>query len=140
MLKNTFLFLFLLLFGFQIDAQSISPEPGAVRVEMSPAVRNTIHLMKKKGGKFKELKGFRVQIFNGKKSECLAQRGQFLRVHSNMSAYLLYEVPEYRTQVGDFRTRLEAEAFLRKIIDKFPGSFVVETNIKYPKLELVEKD
>lgn len=140
MLKNTTLFIFLLLFGFQIDAQSISQEPGAVRVEMSPAVQNTLDLMKKKGDKFKELKGFRVQIFNGKKSDCLKQRGQFLRVYSDMSAYLLYEVPEYRTQIGDFRTRLEAEAFLRKIIDNFPGSFVVETNIKYPKLDLIEKD
>lgn len=101
---------------------------------MSPAVQNTLFLMQRKGEKFKELKGFRVQIFNGNKSDCLKQRGQFLKIYHDVPAYLLYEVPEYRTQIGDFRTRLEAEAFLRKIINEFPGSFVVETNIKYPKL------
>ncbi len=140
MLKNTILSLFLLLFGFQLDAQNLSSDPPTVRVEMSPSVENSLQLMQQKGEKFKELRGFRVQIFNGKKSDCLAQRGKFLRVYSDMSAYLLYEVPEYRTQIGDFRTRLEAEAFLRKIIEHFPGSFVVETNIKYPKLDLIDKN
>jgi hypothetical protein len=89
--------------------------------------------MKQKGEKFKELKGFRVQIFNGNKSDCLKQRGEFLRVYGDIPAYLLYEAPEYRTQIGDFRTRLEAEAFLIKIINDFAGSFVVPTNIRYPK-------
>ena len=134
MLKNSFLFVFFLLFGFQLDAQTISTNSGSARVEMSPAVQNTLFLMQRKGEKFKELKGFRVQIFNGNKSDCLKQRGQFLKIYHDVPAYLLYEVPEYRTQIGDFRTRLEAEAFLRKIINEFPGSFVVETNIKYPKL------
>lgn len=135
MLKNTILFLFCLLFGFQLDAQSISQNAGTARVEMSPAIRNTLYLMQRKGEKFNEMKGFRVQIFNGNKSACLKQRGRFLNVYRNTPAYLLYEVPEYRTQIGDFRTRLEAEAFLRKIIDNFAGSFVVETNIKFPQLD-----
>ena len=124
---------FSLLFGYQSDAQSISPQLGAIRVEMEPSTRNTLYLMKQKGEKFKELKGFRVQIFNGNKSDCLKQRGKFLRVYGNIPAYLLYEAPEYRTQIGDFRTRLEAEAFLKKIINDFAGSFVVPANIKYPK-------
>jgi hypothetical protein len=100
---------------------------------MEPSTRNTLNLMKQKGEKFKELKGFRVQIFNGNKSDCLKQRGEFLRVYGDIPAYLLYEAPEYRTQIGDFRTRLEAEAFLIKIINDFAGSFVVPTNIRYPK-------
>jgi hypothetical protein len=135
MLKNLILCVFSLLFGYQSDAQSISPQLGAIRTEMEPSTRNTLNLMKQKGEKFKELKGFRVQIFNGNKSDCLKQRGKFLRVYGDIPAYLLYEAPEYRTQIGDFRTRLEAEAFLKKIINNFAGSFVVPTNIKYPQLK-----
>lgn len=52
-----------------------------------------------------------------------------------MQAYLLYEVPEYKTQIGNFRSRLEAERFLQQIIQLFPGSFVVATQIEFPKLE-----
>jgi hypothetical protein len=133
MLKNLILCVFSLLFGYQLDAQSISPQLGTVRVEMDPSTTNTLYLMKQKGETFKELKGFRVQIFNGDKSDCLKQRGRFLKVYRNIPAYLLYEAPEYRTQIGDFRTRLEAEAFLKKIINNFAGSFVVPANIKYPR-------
>lgn len=52
-----------------------------------------------------------------------------------MQAYLLYEVPEYKTQIGNFRSRLEAERFLQQLIQLFPGSFVVATQIEFPKLE-----
>lgn len=134
MLKNILFLLFSLLFGFQLDAQSTAEAKAEVQVQMSTAVKRTLYLMTQKGDKFNEIKGFRVQIFNGKKSACLEKRGQFLKAFPDVPAYLLYEVPEYRTQIGDFRTRLEAEAFLREIIDEFQGSFVVQTNIKYPKL------
>jgi hypothetical protein len=78
--------------------------------------------------------GYRVQIYNGSKEKCLERRADFLKQYPEASAYLLYESPEYRTQVGDFRTRLEAEAFLRKILNEFRGSLVVRTQIHYPKL------
>lgn len=112
------------------------PVNTQVQVEMSENVRNLLLLYKDHAKKYPQIAGFRVQIFNGKKSDCLTKRGTFLRQFPDMDAYLLYEVPEYKMQVGNFRTRLEAERFLQQITALFPGSFVIATQIEYPKLGL----
>jgi len=82
-----------------------------------------------------ETKGFRVQIYNGKKAECMNMRSRFISTFPETAIYWLYEAPEYKVQAGDFRTRLEAEKFLSQVIEEFSGSFVVETKIKFPELK-----
>ncbi len=127
--------IFILSSFFYTHAQSneLPPVDPGVKVELAANVSRMLQLYKDHSEKYPQIEGYRIQIFNGKKDDCLQSRGNFLRKHDSIPAYLLYEVPEYRTQVGDFRTRLEAEAFLRKIIEEFPGSFVLKTKIEYPK-------
>lgn len=85
-----------------------------------------------------KLDGYRIQIYNGNRSTCLQKRSDFLRKFPNITPYTLYESPEYRVQVGDFRTRLEADKYLRKVLPLFPGSFVLKTKIKWPELDAIE--
>lgn len=110
------------------------PQQPEVQVEMTETVRNLLYLYKAKAKKYPQIAGYRIQIFNGRKDDCLAQRGTFLRQFPEVPAYLLYEVPEYKTQIGNFRSRMEAEKFLQEIISIFPGSFIIATQIEYPKL------
>lgn len=110
------------------------PQEGPkVIVEMPESLRNVLHLYQAKAKKYPQISGYRIQIFNGRKDDCLDKRSKFLRTYPDMPAYLLYEVPEYKTQIGNFRNRLEAEAFLQKIIGDFPGSFVLATKIEKPR-------
>lgn len=117
------------------QAQTETPDKNKakVKVEMAANVSRMLDIYKERSKNYPQIDGYRIQIFNGRKDDCLESRGNFLKVHPDIPAYLLYEVPEYRTQIGDFRTRLEAEAFLRKIIAEFPGSFVLKTKIAYPQ-------
>jgi hypothetical protein len=41
-------------------------------------------------------------------------------------------------RVGDYRTRLEAEAFLKRISGNYPNAFVVKDEIDFPKLGKTE--
>lgn len=128
--------LFILFFCSTLDlsAQSDSIPKGFLVVEMDSSISSNLRLYKDFSQKFPYMEGYRIQVFNGKKNDCLAQRGEFLKRYPDMPVYLLYEVPEYKIQVGDFRERLNAESFLQKIQANFPGSFVVKTSISYPKL------
>lgn len=78
--------------------------------------------------------GYCVQIYNGKKNVCLVKRSEFFKAYPEVPVELVYEAPEYRIQVGRFRTKIEAEKFLNEIQDEFTGSFIVKTIIKFPKL------
>lgn len=84
--------------------------------------------------------GYRVQIYNGRKKECQDVRARFLQFYPSVPAYLRYESPEYRVQVGDFRTALEAERFLRKMNQNFRGCFLLKTRVSLPPLQPEESD
>lgn len=97
-----------------------------------PELLQTFRLINdEKGG----IDGYRVQIYNGRKRACMDKRLFFIKSYPNTSIEMVYEAPEYRVQVGDYRTPLEAEKFLKTINDEFTGSFVVKTIIKLPKLD-----
>lgn len=121
----------LVLSCISLSAQS----KGKLTVVVQPEIEKLQKTYIRHSEKEASLEGYRVQIYNGKKEACLKVRSEFLRKYPNVSPYTLYESPEYRVQVGDFRTRLEAEKFLRKIIHEFRGSFVLKTKIKLPELE-----
>ncbi|MCR9154967.1 MAG: hypothetical protein NXI09_12735 [Bacteroidetes bacterium] len=134
---RTFILLFLISGSLITKAQSTDFKPGhkpQVAVEMSESLRNVLYLYKAKSKKYPQIAGYRIQIFNGRRDDCLSKRSNFLRQFPNMKAYLLYEVPEYKTQVGNFRNRLEAEGFLQKIRSDFPGSFVISCQIDRPQI------
>ncbi len=80
------------------------------------------------------IEGYCVQIYNGKKNICLSKRSEFFKAYPKIPSEMVYEAPEYRIQVGRFRTKIEAEKFLNEIQDEFTGSFIVKTTIKLPKL------
>lgn len=84
--------------------------------------------------------GYRVQIYNGSKQETLKARAKFISVFPSTPVYTVYESPEYKVQTGDFRTRLEAEKFLKQVVSDFGSGFVVKTKIKLPSLSLPAAD
>jgi hypothetical protein len=81
------------------------------------------------------LQGFRVQIYNGSRQEALRYRSRCLQAFPKYKPHTVYESPEYRIQLGDFKTRLEAERFLKRVKQRFPGSFIIRTRINFPKLD-----
>lgn len=121
-------FLFILFAGGNVlygQNLQVIKEPGVDRLH-----RFYLQVQEEQDG----LEGYRVQIYNGSKEACRRQRSKFLRYYPDWTAHTVYESPEYRVQVGDFRTRLEAQRFLNQIKDRFKGSFVVKTIIEYPTL------
>jgi len=77
--------------------------------------------------------GFRIQIFfesgNYSKSLALEVKQEFETKYLNQKAYVSFNEPYYRVRVGDFRSKIEAIGFLKKIIRKYPNAFEVEDRI-----------
>ncbi len=81
--------------------------------------------------------GFRVQIYFGTdKTKAKEVKSRFLASYaSEAHAYEIYEQPNFKIRVGDFRSRLEAYRFLKKIRADFPASFIVESKIEMPSVK-----
>ena len=83
----------------------------------------------------KTIQGFRVQIasFSGANSKTNAfnLRDRFMLDYPGVQAYIVFDEPNFKVKVGDFRTRLEAYAFLQQIKETYKG-YIIRDNI-YPE-------
>lgn len=83
----------------------------------------------------KTIPGYRVQIasFSGtnSKTSAFTLRDRFMTDYPDVQAYVTYDEPNFKVKVGDFRTRLEAYAFLQQIIEVYKG-YIIKDNI-YPE-------
>lgn len=86
-----------------------------------------------------EIFGWRIEIFfeSGNNSKRLAIEAQsaFIGMYTEVPTHLLFQAPYYKVRVGDYRTRLEAEEFLKRISGNYPNAFVVKDKIDFPKFQ-----
>jgi len=79
------------------------------------------------------LDGFRVQIFfdsgNLSKRNASQAREDFIKRYPEVAAYITFREPFYRVRVGNFRTKLEADGFRKKILHYYPHAFTVNDQI-----------
>lgn len=124
------LFLFLLIGFFRAGAQTAALTPS-VEVVSDKRVGTLVekHTEINQRGKGK---GYRVQIYFGSdKAKAKEMKAKFLNLYGReMRAYEPYEQPNFKIRVGDFRTRMEAYRFWKKIKADFPTAFIVESDIE----------
>ena len=76
-----------------------------------------------------KIDGYRIQIYNGLETESNQVKTKFLTLFPDMKAEITYKAPEWKVQVGNFRTRLESDKALQNIKIQFPGSLTVRAKI-----------
>jgi hypothetical protein len=87
---------------------------------------------------FNGLTGYRIQIFfdsgSNAKNKANNERRRFMTLFSQTKAYVTFDAPNFKVRVGNFRTRLDAEKFLREIQKHFEMAYVVPSKIELPTL------
>ena len=77
--------------------------------------------------------GYRVQIYFGtQRAKANEVKTDFLKIFPKTGAYLIYQQPNFKIRVGDFKTRLEAMKFLKEIQPLYGTSFLVKDEVKLP--------
>ena len=103
-----------------------------VRITGDVAVTQMVEKHVALNGMVKTIQGYRVQIasFSGINSKVSAfnLRDRFLLDYPNVQAYIVFDEPNFKVKVGDFRTRLEAYAFLQQIKETYKG-YIIKDNI-----------
>ena len=77
--------------------------------------------------------GYRIRIFaasgQNSKQNALSEKSRFLKKYPGIQSYLVYDTPDYKIYVGDFRTQTEAYKAYQRILVNFPAAFIVNDNI-----------
>jgi len=111
--------------------------PYGVIINQSHAVRTALdgQIIENAGKKYN---GFRVRLFlssaqNARESSASVYN-LFTRLYPDVPAYRVYDSPNFRVTVGNFRTRLEADAFAKAVKVHFPSASVMRERFKYPTI------
>jgi hypothetical protein len=83
-----------------------------------------------------KLVGFRIQIcFDSDKNIVNAARTKFSNLYPRIDTYMNFEAPNFNLLVGDFRTRIEAEKLLEKILGEFTITIIRKEYIHLPRVD-----
>lgn len=78
------------------------------------------------------IEGYRIQLIAASsKKNAQSVYDEFSTSFPEVSAYLSYMEPTFRVRVGNFKTRLDAYRFWKRIQYQFPGAFITKDRISY---------
>jgi len=114
---NFLLFLclgFIFLFSIQSFAQNSNTDPAIKRM-----------IDKKIQYNQKKKIGFSIQLFFGSESGARKILNEFKMNHTEIYTKLVFERSYWKTQVGRFRTKLEADRLLLTLKKQYPTAIIV---------------
>jgi len=76
--------------------------------------------------------GFRIQVMNSPdRNKVFAAKTKIYQQFPDVKPYLLYQPPNYKLRVGNFRTQEEAEEFQKQLSALFPsGLYIIRDTIE----------
>ncbi|MFO7999338.1 MAG: SPOR domain-containing protein [Bacteroidales bacterium] len=108
-------------------------------VIMDPDIKWLLEAHRKAMSRERGIPGFRVQVFmeagNQARLNTQRSRAEFENKYPGINVYIVYEEPNFKLRVGDFRTRLDARRFLETIKEDYPSAYIVVSNINFPDLD-----
>ena len=80
----------------------------------------------------KSIPGFRVMVINtNDRTKALDVKTTLLRNFPEHKTYLIYQTPNFKVQIGNFKTQVEAEKLKKIIVRLYPdGVIIVPTTIE----------
>lgn len=118
---NIISFLLLLFFGFTGFSQQNSDYKMQQLIKEKRINNQSQH----------EVMGYKIQLYNGmSQTKAESIQGGFIGLFPDIPTRLFYVQPEWKVQVGNFRTKLAAKKALLLIRKEFEGAFDLKTKIK----------
>lgn len=95
-----------------------------------------VNKLKEQNVNNQSMQGYRIQIyFGGVRQKASEVKIDFTSKFPEMAAYISYQQPNFKVRVGDFRTRFEAQRFLKQLEGQYPTMFIVPDEVKLPSVK-----
>ena len=126
--SNIQIFIIVLILNFSSQAQN-----GKVEITQRIEIEKVIEIKKEKN---KNKSMLRIQIFNGSREDANNTKEKFENIKVDSIIDMVYETPNYKIWVGNYKTQLEADIKLLEIKRYFPDAFIFRPILK----PIIEKD
>jgi len=125
--KNVLLIGLFLLIHFGVRSQETA---GDLRVESSARINELVAQKKEYNKKVNSYPGYKIQIYYGSEKECYEIEEEFKLQFPEIQTSIIFSTPQWKLQVGNYRTRLEADKSILDIKKEYPSAIVLATDIE----------
>jgi len=128
--KNTskIILAFLVLYSVQSFAQTTK---GTVKIESSTEIDELISQKKDYNRNLGTIKGYKIQLFYGNEKDAYEIKDEFKAIFPEISTKIIFSSPEWKVQVGNYKSRLEADNALVEIKIDFPNAIIFATDVDF---------
>lgn len=100
---------------------SISAQEGTVNIDQSKAIDKLLEFKKD----IKTVETFRIQVYSGSSSSAASNvKAEFKQSYGQWHVEMVFNTPNYKIWVGNFRDRLEADRALLRIKKSYMNAFI----------------
>jgi len=108
---------------------------GHIEIKGDVAVAQLVQKHVELNERVRTMPGYRIQVASlsghSAKIQAFEMKERLRASFPGVEAYVVFDEPNFRVKVGDFRTRLEAYLFLQHLRPDYPGT-IIKDNI-YPR-------
>ena len=119
--KRVFLTVTMITLAYNINAQDQN-----LTLTQDPKFEQLLNDKRKINTSLSTNETYKIQIFSGKSEEAKKTLNDFKREYTNIDGTIIFNTPNYKVLVGNFKTRIEAERNLAEIRKKYKSVFLIK--------------
>lgn len=108
---------------------------GSLKVNMSEEVDTLLLKNLEKNKSNHNFSGFRIQVYQGtERATAFEKKKELMALFPDESVYLLFNEPNYKIRIGNYRTKIEAQKLYQYLLTIYPQTFIVPDKIDINEL------
>ena len=117
---------FLPLLGIATLTSSINAQDKNISVKQDPKFEQLLNEKRKINSSLTINDSYKIQIYNGGSESAKKTLNEFRQEFKDIDATIVFNTPNYKVWVGNFKTRIEAEKNLVNIKNKYKNVLLIK--------------
>lgn len=113
---------------FSAFSSKLSAQEQKISLNQDPKFEQLLAEKRKLNGSITVNNRYKIQIFVGESESAKKTLNEFKRLYKNLDGTIVFNTPNYKVWVGNFKTRIETERNLIVLKKKYPNSFMIKPN------------
>ncbi len=109
-----------------ISACNIEAQEQNITLNQDPKFEQLLNEKRKINASISVNDSYKIQIFSGKSDEAKKTLSDFKQEFKNIDGTIIFNTPNYKVMVGNFKSRIEAERNLIEIKRRYKNVFLIK--------------
>ena len=121
--KHNLLYFFILSSFFCLSSRA---QDGKTNISVDPKIDQLLKEKRKLNTGLFLNEGYKIQIFYGNSEESKKKLQEFKKEFKDLDGTIIFNSPNYKVWIGNFKTRIEVERAMVDIKKKYPTALIIK--------------